>query len=131
MSVKTLFHDFNLCFDDFADTFPDLTHLQSNKIGMISGGESRILEIYTILKSDSLFAMLDEPFSQIMPLHVATIKELILETKNRKGILITDHMYRNVIDISDSLYVINNQTVYSVKSPDDLIKHGYIAHTII
>ena len=64
--------------------------------------------------------MLDEPFSQVMPVHVDTIKKLILREKKNKGIIITDHLYKHIIEICDNLYVINNGKTYLTKSIQDL-----------
>ena len=74
--------------------------------------------------------MLDEPFSQIMPLHVSKIKSLISDEKNSKGILITDHLYQHIIDLSDSLYVVDNETIYLTREVSDLVKYGYIHNSI-
>lgn len=126
MKVSRLFGDFNVSFNDFIQYFPEFSPSINRRVGELSTGERRIMELFVILKADSQFAMLDEPFSQVMPLHVEVIKSLILQQKQHKGILLTDHMYRNVIDIADSLYVINNETVYLTKSNEDLIKHGYL-----
>lgn len=128
--VSTMFDEFGVSFDEFTAHFPELNHLKGNRIGELSLGEQRIVEIFIMLRAESLFVMLDEPFSQIMPLHMKTIKALIKETCNRKGILLTDHMYKNVVEIADDLYVINNQTVYRANSTEDLIKHGYLSHLL-
>lgn len=128
LKLKTVFKDFNLSFDDFCKHFPEFESFQKKRIRELSGGELRIVEIYVILKAKSQFAMLDEPFTQLMPLQVAKIKSLIVDAKWYKGILLTDHMYRNVVDIADSLYVISNQTVYQTKSINDLIKYGYLRY---
>lgn len=126
MRVKSVFKDFNLSFSDFVDLFPEFDQFYSQRVGELSGGEQRVVEIYTILKAESQFVMLDEPFSQIMPIHISTIKLLIEQQKERKGILLTDHMYRNVVSLADSIYVINNQTLYMVNTEDDLVKYGYV-----
>ena len=70
--------------------------------------------------------MLDEPFSQIMPLHIDSIKRLILREKGNKGIIVTDHLYRYIVDICDDLYVINNGKTYLTKSIQDLETLGYV-----
>lgn len=64
--------------------------------------------LYTILASETRFCMLHEPFSQVMPIHVDTIKKIIQREKFRKGVIVTDHIYGHIIDIRDDLYVINN-----------------------
>ena len=126
ISVRNVLNDFKVLHHGFIDLFPEFTSLMDQKIGELSGGERRIVEIYSLLKAESQFVMLDEPFSQIMPLHIEKIKSLIRDAKQYKGILITDHRYRDVIDVSDSLYVIDNRTAYLINGKEDLIKHNYI-----
>ncbi len=126
ISVREVLNDFRVAPQDFVDSFPEFTPLLDQKIGTLSGGERRIVEIYTLLKADSQFVLLDEPFSQIMPLHFEKIKSLICDAKKDKGILITDHRYRDVIDVSDTLYVIDNRAAYLIDGEEGLIKHKYI-----
>ncbi|MFI3285269.1 MAG: ATP-binding cassette domain-containing protein [Rikenellaceae bacterium] len=126
LTLQTIFDDYEVCFDTFALHFPEFAKLKEQKVENMSGGEQRIVNIYIVLNSKSQFAMLDEPFSQIMPIHVTKIKELIKEAAHTKGILITDHMYRNILDITDSLYIMSNTTIYSAKSKDDLVRYGYL-----
>ena len=124
--IKQVFKDFKICGLDFTDIFPEFSVLMDKKVGQLSGGERRIVEIYSVLKADTQFVMLDEPFSQIMPLHVSKIKSLISNARESKGILITDHLYQHIIDLSDSLYVVDNETIYLTREMSDLAKHGYI-----
>ncbi len=112
VTIKRVFKDFKLDFGDFVNEFPDLEIFYKINLGKLSGGAKRIVEIYAILTSKTKFCILDELFSQVMPLHVDTIKELILREKENKGIIITDHLYKYTIDISDDLYVINNGKTY-------------------
>ena len=98
------------------------------KIRTLSGGERRILECFVILRSRSLFAVLDEPFSQVAPLHVVTLKALIRAEKRNKGILLTDHMYRHVTDVADRLYVLANGQTYLTQDAEDLVRYGYLNH---
>ena len=125
LTVKRIFNDFKLDFEDLIDNFPELEKFYKSKLINLSGGERRIIEIYTILASRTKFCMLDEPFSQIMPIHVNSIKKLILREKENKGIIITDHMFKHIIDICDDLYVINNGKTYLTKSIEDIETLGY------
>jgi len=70
--------------------------------------------------------MLDEPFSQVMPVHIETIKSIINKENMKKGIIITDHLYEHIIDICDEIYVILNGKTYLTKENGDLIKLGYL-----
>ena len=125
MTIKRVFSDFNLDFNDLVLFFPELEKFHTSKLVNLSGGERRIIEIYTILASKTKFCMLDEPFSQIMPVHAETIMKLILREKANKGIIITDHMYKYIIDICDDLYIINDGKTYLTKSLEDIETLGY------
>lgn len=125
LTIKRIFSDFNLNFADLIFNFPEFEKFYKSKLTNLSGGERRIIEIYTILVSQTRFCMLDEPFSQVMPIHVDSIKKLILREKENKGIIITDHMYKHIVDICDDLYVINNGKTYLTKSIEDLETLGY------
>ncbi|MCF6356351.1 MAG: ATP-binding cassette domain-containing protein [Draconibacterium sp.] len=126
LKIKRIFNDFNLNFSEFTEYFPDFEKYYNFKLKSLSSGENRILEIYLILASKTRFCMLDEPFSQVMPVHIDTIKSIINIEKKNKGIIITDHLYEHIIDICDDIYVILNGKTYLIKDRNDLIKLGYI-----
>lgn len=125
LTLKRIFHDFELAYDEFIQEFLGFANYHTEKFKGLSRGEQRISEIYIILVSKTKFCLLDEPFSHVMPLHVDTIKKLIEKEKQNKGILITDHLYKHVVDICDDLYVINDGAVYLTKSLQDLETLGY------
>lgn len=127
LTIKRIFKDFTLDFSRFAGEFPEFEQHYKSSLKQLSGGERRIVEVYSILASKTKFCMLDEPFSQIMPLHVNTLKKIINREKENKGVLITDHLYEHVIDICDELYVILNGKTYLTNDIDDLITLGYIS----
>lgn len=125
LTVKSIFSDFKLSFADLIRNFPEFEKLYKSKLRSLSGGERRIIEIFSILVSKTKFCMLDEPFSQVMPIHIDTIKKLILREKENKGIIVTDHMYEHIVEICDNLYVINNGKTYLTNSIQDLETLGY------
>jgi ABC-type multidrug transport system ATPase subunit len=129
LSVKRVFKDFELNFHDFITHFSDFEKLYNSKLKNISGGQLRILEIYLILTSNTKFCLLDEPFSQVMPIYIETIKKLMLREKENKGIIITDHLYEHILDITDNIYLIKDGKTNSVKNLQDLESHGYIKET--
>lgn len=126
LSVKRIFNDFKLDFSKFIDKFPEFKNYYNTKLRKLSGGEYRIIEIYSILASKTKFCMLDEPFSQVMPIHIEKLKSIINEEKKTKGVIITDHLYKHVVDICDDLYVINFGKTYLTRDIKDLKTHGYI-----
>ncbi|MCF0165121.1 MAG: ATP-binding cassette domain-containing protein [Bacteroidales bacterium] len=128
ITVATAFDDFDIDYEGFCRFFPEFRSFRNYKIGDLSGGTQRMMETYLILTSNAPFVMLDEPFSQITLIDIDKIKQLINREKEHKGILLTDHMYQNVLDVSDNMYVLSERTVYQAKSKEDLIKYGYIRH---
>jgi ABC-type branched-subunit amino acid transport system ATPase component len=106
--------------------FPDLNDQLNLKPDELSGGFRRVIELLLILKSRAMFCLLDEPFSGVMPVHVETIKRVLMDAKSEKGIILTDHLYRNVMSIADRLYILSNGTAYPVGNHDDLISRGYL-----
>jgi ABC-type lipopolysaccharide export system ATPase subunit len=73
----------------------------------LSAGELRYLEILLVINLPVRFVLLDEPFLGIEPLYRDLIKELVNTYKKNKGFLLADHDYRNVIEISDTIYLID------------------------
>ncbi|MEG1405970.1 MAG: ATP-binding cassette domain-containing protein [Alistipes sp.] len=125
--VRDVFRDFDLDAQQFVDWFPDLRYVLGSRIETLSGGERRVVECYAILCSDTRFVMLDEPFSQVMPLHIDVLKRLIVREKERKGILLTDHLYAHVQSIADTLYLLESGHTRLVHSTEDLVRYGYIS----
>lgn len=106
--------------------FPEFKDHLNMSFGKLSFGQKWLFETYLFLKSKSKFILLDEPFSYLMPIHVEKIKGIIMEEKSTKGIIITDHLYENVIDLSDSLYLIYDSIARKIKDPNELKEYGYI-----
>jgi ABC-type multidrug transport system ATPase subunit len=125
LSLRRIFQDFELDYAGFENRFPEFKTQDRKKIRQFSGGEQRLTALYLIVKSRTLFALLDEPFTHLNPLQIDKVKELLLEEKENKGILITDHMYKNVTDISDSLYILSNGKIHLTKGTDDIERLGY------
>ena len=126
LTLQRIFSDFELNFQDFFIEFPDFEKFKNNKIKELSKGEQRIVELYLILVGSSKFILLDEPFSQIMPLHIAKIRSLILREKKNKAILISDHFYHDVLEVADDVFVLKDGKNYSVKNLKEIESLGYI-----
>lgn len=96
------------------------------KPSQISGGEKRILEILLIIYAEASYILLDEPFNGVAPIHKETIKALILEQAKYKGFIISDHDYRNVLDISNKTLLLHQGAIRHIKCRDDLMHFGYL-----
>jgi len=72
------------------------------------------------------FLLLDEPFSMIEPLDQEVIKDLLLQIKQEKGIVMTDHYYHNILQIADKKLLMKGGMLIEIKDKKDLADHGYI-----
>lgn len=126
LRLERVLRDFGLSREELERWFPLFVPLRGSRIGELSGGEQRILECFVILRSRTQFVLLDEPFSQIAPLHVETLQTLIRQEKMAKGILLTDHMYRHVTGIADRLYVMADGQAYPCENDEELVRRGYL-----
>ena len=113
-------YDALVTFDNKFHTYERMTS------GQLSGGEVRIAEMYMVLNSEAEFCILDEPFSNVAPKYVEMMQQLIQQHKATKGIIISDHMYESVMDITDDLFLLRDGYTFPIKSREDLIHHGYI-----
>ncbi|GAA4313850.1 ATP-binding cassette domain-containing protein [Mucilaginibacter gynuensis] len=94
----------------------------------LSGGELRQLETLMIIYSKADFILLDEPFTHISPIQAEEFKHIIRNCAKTKGIVITDHQYYNVLDVSDRIILISNGSTKPIHQPADLIAYGYVNH---
>ncbi|MDH7445493.1 ATP-binding cassette domain-containing protein [Aquimarina sp. 2201CG14-23] len=125
--LKRVFTLFHLTWESFISTFDTFEKYNNPKISDLSGGEKRVIETYLMLMSPGEIALLDEPFSNIAPLYIETFIKLIAQEKANKIIMVTDHMYRHILDVSDTIYLLNNNTSTFIKDHKDLINYGYLS----
>ncbi|MEJ1241097.1 ATP-binding cassette domain-containing protein [Chryseolinea sp. T2] len=107
--------------------FPEFEEQLDLKPDELSGGTRRVIELLLVLKSRARFVMLDEPFSGVMPVHIEAICNMIQDAKTEKGIILTDHLYRNVLSLADRLYLLANGSTYEIKDHEELISRGYLS----
>ena len=99
-------------------------------LSLLSGGERTLTAIAILFATLKLkptpFCILDEPFSQIDPVHIEAIQRLIREKSREKGIIVTDHNYEALSTVADQLFVLSDGYTHPVESRDDLVRYGYL-----
>jgi ABC-type multidrug transport system ATPase subunit len=108
------------------DHFPEFLDRLDFQSAELSGGNLRLFEVLLIVNSKASFCLLDEPFTGLSPALVERLQVVITLEKSNKGILITDHLYRQVMQLSDSLYLLTNGRTYHIKDQDELVQRGYL-----
>ncbi|MEM9657198.1 MAG: LPS export ABC transporter ATP-binding protein [Planctomycetota bacterium] len=101
-----------------------IAKLKKAKAMSLSGGERRRLEIARCLVSDPEIILLDEPFTGIDPVTIASIQQIIRALRERGiSILITDHQVRETLQITDRSYVIRTGQVLCHGSPNEVLRN--------
>jgi lipopolysaccharide export system ATP-binding protein len=98
-----------------------IAHLQEAPSTTLSGGERRRLEIARSLALSPSLILLDEPFAGIDPMAVAELQTLIGGLKQKGyGVLITDHNWRETLQICDRGYIMSQGRIVAEGAPDSI-----------
>ncbi len=110
-----------------------LTKIRKTKANRISGGESRRLEIARSLITEPKMIMLDEPFAGIDPKTVAEIQDQIraLVEHYNIGILLTDHQFRETLEVTDRCYLIREGRVFAYGNREQILRNPDVRHHYI
>jgi ABC-type multidrug transport system ATPase subunit len=103
-----------------------MKNILHKKSHQLSGGEKRLFEILLMLHSAVPYVLIDEPFNGVAPLFKEEIKELIKEHSQDKGFIITDHDYRNILDIATRIILIHDGSTKPIKNRKELMEWGYL-----
>ena len=103
-----------------------IAQMMHHKVYSLSPGELKYFEILLICKLKRPFLLLDEPFSMVEPLYRASIRELLLAEKSNKGIIITDHYFRDVLAIADHYLLLKDGYHVDISEKNDLITNRYL-----
>lgn len=99
---------------------------KQKRVSELSGGERRYLEAKLLLFGDTKFVLLDEPFDFLSPLLVDSLIKHMKECSANKGIIITDHNYSKVIEVSTRLVLLRKGVLMELTDQRGLIEQGYL-----
>jgi lipopolysaccharide export system ATP-binding protein len=110
--------------DELLEQF-GLTKIRKTKANRVSGGEGRRLEIARSLITEPKMIMLDEPFAGIDPKTVAEIQDQIRDLVERYniGILLTDHQFRETLEVTDRCYLIREGRVFAYGNREQILNN--------
>jgi ABC-type lipopolysaccharide export system ATPase subunit len=78
------------------------------------------------LNTPSKFILLDEPFTGLSPILIDELSNLIKISAQGKGIILTDHDYKNVLNTANRYCILVDGGIKYFENKTDLIKWGYI-----
>ena len=103
-----------------------LTDKANTKSRFLSGGEKRKTEILRAILLDSKFILLDEPFAGVDPISVEEIIKILKNFKKDLGIFISDHNFRDVINVCDEIILLNQGELLLQGTPNQ-VKNNSLA----
>ncbi|MEO8886127.1 MAG: ATP-binding cassette domain-containing protein [Mucilaginibacter sp.] len=115
-------------WDEFTE-LPIYQNHYNKTASQLSGGELRKLETMMVVYNKADFILLDEPFTHISPIQTEEFKPILKRCAQRKGIIVTDHQYYNVLDISDHIILLNSGCTKHINHVDELVAYGYLSAT--
>ncbi len=98
------------------------------KINQLAGGEKRLVEILIAIYSESKFVLIDEPFNGVAPIYKEEIKKLVKEESTNKAFILTDHDYRNILDLSTKIYLLHDGGLRHISDKAELQEWNYIPY---
>ncbi|QRR02902.1 ATP-binding cassette domain-containing protein [Dyadobacter sandarakinus] len=127
LSLKTLCSCYDVLLEQMVAYFPELGEHTREKINSLSGGKVRLIETMLVLLSPVSFVILDEPFTHLSPVVTETLMQVITDQKAHKGILVCDHLYHQVLAISDAAYLMVpvGRTILLTDPLTELSAYGY------
>ena len=96
------------------------------KSKFLSGGEKRKTEILRSILLDSKYILLDEPFAGVDPISVEEIIKILKKFKKNLGIFISDHNFRDVMNVCDEIILLNQGELLLQGTPNQ-VKNNSIA----
>ncbi|PHS64136.1 MAG: ABC transporter ATP-binding protein [Flavobacterium sp.] len=101
--------------------------ITSKKVSELSIGQLRYFQVLLIGNLERDFLLFDEPFSMIDPLYKVKISELLVQLQQHKAIIITDHYYKDVLNITNKNIILKDGFSHKINSKEELKKMGYLS----
>lgn len=104
-----------------------IREMKATKVKNLSYGLKKYLQVLSVLYNETKFCLLDEPFNGLSPILSNSLKACILEVSKNKGILISDHNYEELLEITNKNYLVKEGCLYRIRNRKDLIEHNYLS----
>lgn len=118
-SLNSLIQEANLTLEKYG-----FDELSTKKVNNTSYGERKIVELLRCIHSGANILLLDEPLSGLQSfMKIKIIQILSSLSEEGKTIIIIEHNYKPVFEISDSVILMNLGEVILQDSPESIISH--------
>ncbi|MCX7905329.1 MAG: ABC transporter ATP-binding protein [Elusimicrobiales bacterium] len=108
--------------NEIYNLFPQLQNLANKKAGLLSGGEKQMLAFSIVIIKKPKLLLLDEPSAGLAPILVEKILKTIkkINITYNTTILIVEQNIKEVLTISDEVYMLKEGTILSKEKAENL-----------
>ena len=101
-----------------------LTEQRTTLAHSLSGGQKKKVAICRALIGECRIMELDEPLSNIDPITIEMIKDVIVKLQLTRSItiLLSDHAFENVLQIADEIKILSDGYICSEGPPSSVVK---------
>tara|TARA_B100000749_G_scaffold11730_1_gene9665 strand:- start:409 stop:1194 length:786 start_codon:yes stop_codon:yes gene_type:complete len=101
-----------------------LTEQRKTLAHNLSGGQKKKVAICRALIGDCRIMVLDEPLSNIDPITIEMIKDVIVKLQLTRSItiIVSDHAFENVLQIADEVKILSDGYIVSEGPPSTVVK---------
>ncbi|ACT94955.1 ABC transporter related [Dyadobacter fermentans DSM 18053] len=116
-------------FTNLCEHFESLQAFEHTRMADLSVGNRRLVGTLLVLMMPVAFTLLDEPFAALSPLNIELMSTAIRQQSARKGILISDHAYEDVLRLAHETYLIApvGRSILLTDAGSQLAEYGYTA----
>ncbi len=106
-------------------SYLDIGHLFHRNVSSLSGGEKQLLNLASVLAMHPDVIILDEPTSQLDPIHATQFLDVIAKLNRDLGITIImiDHRLEDILPMSDRALLLEDGKIGCLSSPKDVCLH--------
>ena len=101
-----------------------LTEQRKTLAHNLSGGKKKKVAICRALIGDCRIMVLDEPLSNIDPITIEMVKDIIVKLQLTRSItiIVSDHAFENVLQIADEVKILSDGCIVSEGPPQIVVK---------
>jgi len=98
--------------------------VKDRRVGTLSAGQKRKVELARALVLSPDYFLLDEPFSELDPQSVKELQEVLTSLKRAEsiGIVLSDHRAQEAISIADYNYLIHKGRIIAEGTTNDILE---------